>query len=136
VSRPTLYDEELQAKADLYVDSAWKDFDGGEDIFPSVEALVDYLNVSERSIYNWRDAHPEFMQTLERLKRKQKRILQNKSAKNEYNATISKLILSVNHGMVEKTATDLTSSDGSMKPTSIELIGVLANEHSAPTDTE
>lgn len=39
------------------------------------------------------------------------------------------------HGF-NKTTLDHTSSDGSMKPTSIELIGVIADEQSTATDTE
>ena len=39
------------------------------------------------------------------------------------------------HGF-NKTTLDHTSSDGSMKPTSIELIGVIADEQGTATDTE
>ena len=143
MSRPTKYNEEIQELTDKYIDGDWKSFEEG-DAIPTVEGLMDYIytntdpkvHVVEKTIYNWKDANPAFLQSLERLKRLQKRVLQNETLRNNYNQSIGKVILAVNHGMIEKTATDITSSDGSMKPTSIELIGVIADEQSTATDTE
>ena len=46
----------------------------------------------------------------------------NGSLSGEFREKTATLALSSNHGLVIKTATDITSSDGSMKPTVIELV--------------
>ena len=47
----------------------------------------------------------------------------NGSLTGEFKERTATLALSSNHGLVAKTETDITSSDGTMKPTIIELVG-------------
>lgn len=119
--RPTKYSQKMLDKANEYVDGAYRD-DGS--VIPTVEGLANYLQVVVSTVENWGNDKnkPEFLGALKRLKQSQKLNLMNNALQGTYNPTIAKLILSANHGMNEKTETDHTSSDGSMKmPTSIVL---------------
>ena len=116
MGRPTKYNEDVQAKADEYVDN-FSEYNK----VPSQEGLAEYLGISDKTLYNWRDVHKDFLHTLERCKRKQAIELLDKGLTNEFNPTIVKLMLH-NHGYSDKVEQDVTSSDGSMKPTVIELV--------------
>ena len=100
---------------------------------PTMEGFVSFLNkyikteefqkdnpnygpLGVRSLLDWRK-HKEFSLSLDRIVEAQKKVLLNKGLSGEYNPTIAKLILSANHGMSEKTETDITS-----KGEKIELI--------------
>lgn len=116
LGRPTKYNEEMQAKADEYLATYTKD-----SVVPSVAGLSLYIDVPDSTIYDWKAKHPEFTGTLGRIKKKQEAELLNKGLTSEFNATIVKLMLH-NHGYSDKVEQDLKSSDGSMKPTVIELV--------------
>lgn len=83
---------------------------------PTIEGLALKLNVSRKTLYNWAEKHNAFLHTLEKIEREQKNRLLNKGLSGEYNSTIAKLILSSNHGMVERK--DLTT-DGKELPAPI-----------------
>ena len=51
----------------------------------------------------------DFLHALEKIENLQGKILQNKGLLGEFNPTITKLMLSANHGMREKS--DITSDD-------------------------
>lgn len=70
---------------------------------PTMKGFAKYINVPERTLYDWKAIHPEFSQSLEKIKTEQHDRLINMSLGNEYNSTISKLILSSNHGYAERT---------------------------------
>jgi hypothetical protein len=70
---------------------------------PTIEGYSMYINVPLYTIYTWRDKHPDFKQALELINAKQKQVVTAKGLSNEYNSTIAKLILSSNHGMSERT---------------------------------
>lgn len=61
-------------------------------------------------MHEWASKHPEFSDSLEKLKKLQKSVLVQKSLSGEYNSTIAKLILSANHDMVEKKEIDHTTA--------------------------
>jgi hypothetical protein len=114
--RPTKYNEAMQEKADDYLTTYQKD-----SVVPSVAGLSLVLDLSDSTIYDWKAKHPDFSRTLRNIKKKQEAELLNKGLTSEFNATIVKLMLH-NHGYSDKVEQDLKSSDGSMKPTIIELV--------------
>jgi len=69
---------------------------------PSVAGLAIYLDLSKDTIYAWAREYPEFSYALEKVSRLQEQKLMNGSVAGTYNSTISKLILSSNHGYREK----------------------------------
>lgn len=118
--RPTDYNEEVQAKADAYVNGGFAD---AGDIVPSRAGLALELGLSRNTLTNW-EKHPAFLSTLERVAHLQERISLNGGLKGDLNSTIVKLLLA-NHGYSDKVQQDNVSSDGSMTPgpTMIELVG-------------
>lgn len=117
VGRPTKYNEGMQAKADQYVAHP-EDFD---DVVPTAAGLSLVLGVNKDTLYEWAKHHEIFSDTLKALNNVQEKRLVNGSLMNDYNATISKLMLA-NHGYREKSEVDNKSSDGSMTPTVIERV--------------
>ena len=69
---------------------------------PSIAGLAIYLDLSKDTIYAWKEEYPEFSYALEKVSRLQESKLLNGGVSGTYNSTISKLILSSNHGYREK----------------------------------
>jgi hypothetical protein len=116
MARPTKYNDEMQEKADAYLEKYKTD-----SVVPSAIGLSLYLDISDSTLYDWKDKHDAFSRTLEKIKKRQASELINKGLTSEFNPTIVKLMLH-NHGYSDKVEQDLKSSDGSMKPTVIELV--------------
>lgn len=76
---------------------------------PTIVGFAIYLDVSEKTLYNWADAHSKFKAALSKIKSEQKQRLINSGLSGSYNSTIAKLVLSSNHGMKERV--DNTSDD-------------------------
>jgi len=76
---------------------------------PTYEGLSLALNVNIDTLMEWKSVHPEFSESLGKVKKLQKEVLVAKSLSGEYNSTIAKLMLSVNHDMVERKEIDHTS---------------------------
>jgi len=114
--RPTKYNKEIQAKADDYVENF-----SDHNKVPSIVGLALYLKLNPDTMYDWRDKHKAFSETLATCKQTQEVVLLDKGLTNEFNATIVKLMLH-NHGYSDKVEQDLKSSDGTMKPTIIEIV--------------
>lgn len=92
--RPTDYSQAILDLAEDYIVS-YKDL--YEDAIPSIAGLACVLGVSKSTVYLWRDIHPEFSDTLNRILTKQERDTLNGGVTGVFNPTISKLVLS-NHG--------------------------------------
>lgn len=118
VGRPTKYSDDIQAKADAYVDGG---FIESGDVVPSRAGLALELRVSRETLTNWEKVHPEFLGTLERLSWLQERISLNGGLKGELNSTIVKLLLA-NHGYSDRQEIDHTTKGEAMQPTRIELV--------------
>lgn len=119
--RPTKYTDEIQQKADQYVEYAYMEMG---DVVPSQEGLAEYLELSRSTICLWATdgEHLSFSDTFDRLKSKQARLLINGGLSSDMNSTIAKLMLH-NHGYSDRTENrnDHTSSDGSMTPSVVVL---------------
>lgn len=110
--RPTKYREELCGKVSEYISTCTDKTDRNGKIhvhIPTMEGLSQYLDVDRTSLFEWGKQHPPFSYSLEKLLAEQKKRLLNMGLSGDYNSTIAKLILSSNHGMNEKTETDITS---------------------------
>lgn len=95
---------------------------------PTIGGFSLFVNVPERTLYDWRDAHEEFSQSLAKIVKEQEKRLLDNGLSGDYNPTIAKLILSSNHGYKEKS--DVTSDN--------KAIPILANvyaEKSGQSDT-
>ena len=119
--RPSEYREIYISKVDEYLATCEDEYTGiGKDglrlkvKLPTIEGFAQYLDVSKKSLYNWRDQHEEFLHALERIELEQKQRLLNCGLSGDYNPTIAKLVLSANHGMAEKSETDITSGGKSL----------------------
>lgn len=101
IGRPSEYNETILQRTQEYMES----YEQVGDAIPSVAGLAVFLEVSRKTIYNWADAHPEFLHILDQLLAKQEKTLFDKGLKNEFNSTITKLALG-KHGYSEKLETD------------------------------
>lgn len=101
MGRPTKYNEELQAKADYYVENH-REFD---DLVPSMAGLCCMLKISRGLAFVWRDQHPDFAETLEDINARQHKMLITGGLSSNMNPTITKLMMS-NHGYSEKQAVE------------------------------
>ncbi len=69
---------------------------------PSAAALAGFLNVTKSTLYDWAEKYPDFSYALKRVHEEQERRLLDCGLNGNYNSTISKLVLSSNHGYREK----------------------------------
>lgn len=102
--RPTDYDPSFVQKADEYLTSGWK-----KDVVPSRQGFAQFLGFTKPTILEWAKKYEEFSYALEKIDDEQYRILQNQGLAGTFSSTITKLMLSGNHGIREKT--DVTSDD-------------------------
>lgn len=124
--RPSKYNAATQKKADGYV----TELPDGQ-VVHTVEGLADYLDVHRDTLYAWRDQHPDFSDTLDRVLKKQAVSLINNGLAGEFNSAIAKLMLA-NHGYRERSEVDNKSSDGTMTPQKIENIIVRPGDANYP----
>ena len=119
VGRPSKYDPIFIDKVDEYLKQcadSYKAVNTGDKVImklevslPMIEDFAEYIEVSVESIYNWEKEYPEFLQATNKIRSRQKKVLINKGVSGEYNPFITKLVLSANHGMRERS--DVTSDD-------------------------
>ncbi len=121
--RPSMYDPAFCDKADEYLQTCQDSYDefhktrgDKSDTYerqivvklPSHERFAQYLKVSREVIYKWAREYPDFKEALDRITAEQKSRLMENGTAGSYNSTITKLILSANHGMNEKTESEVT----------------------------
>jgi hypothetical protein len=82
------------------------------DTVPTIEGLCDELKISKQCCYEWQAAHPEFGDACKRILVKQGRLLQSGGLEAKFAPVITKLMLSANHGMAEKTDNEQRISGG------------------------
>jgi len=126
IGRPTEYKTFYCDKVDEYLESQQdeevevvkqRNQEKGYEIYdnklkvklPTKEGYARFIGVTKKTLYNWANEHEEFLHALEKIEIEQKQRLIDCGLSGEYNSTIAKLVLSSNHGMSDKTETDLTS---------------------------
>lgn len=115
--RPSKYNDEIQTLADRYI----FEYQSQDDVIPSAAGLCVWLGISRPTLHEWDKKYPAFSNTLDAIRSLQEKAALNKGLTGEFNSTIVKLVLA-NHGYSDKLQQDVTSSDGSMSPTRIELV--------------
>jgi len=113
--RPTLYRPEMPDEALQYARGGYLEHNH---TLPTIEGLAEVFEVTVSTVKNWGNDEdkPEFLAALEILKGNQKRDLMERALVGDYNSTIAKLILSANHGMIERTAKEHSGPDGGAIP--------------------
>lgn len=120
MARPTKYNDEIIEKAEDYI----KNYKALGDEIPMVDGLALELGIHRDTVNDWERKYPEFSDIVRTLMTHQGRKLMNGSLNGEFREKTATLALSSNHGLVTKTAQDITSSDGSVQfPTRIEIVG-------------
>lgn len=115
--RPTIYDEKKTCAAALKYLEGCVDEDhvrvkseGGQTTsfdnsvkvrLPSIEGLSIYLNITRQMVYEWKEAHGEFGDIVNKILAEQAERLLNNGLSGTYNASIAKLILT-KHGYVDR----------------------------------
>lgn len=119
-------DEEVQVVKQSNSEKGYEMYDNKLKVkLPTIEGFARYIGVSKKTLYNWRDEHPEFLHALEEIEAEQKERLLNMGLSGDYNSTIAKLILSSNHDMKEKT--DVTTQGEKISNESKELVDKALN---------
>ena len=123
--RPTLYSDQMHQSAIDYVRGG---YETEEHPFPSVVGLAVTLNVAKSTLYKWVDdkrtgENGEFSDTLDQCLDFQELKVMNGSIKNEFNPTISKLVLA-NFGYHDKQDSTLSAPGGGPVESIFEFIPV------------
>jgi hypothetical protein len=123
VTKPTKFTPELLAKIDVFFSEAVPT----NMRIPTIEGLCLKLDISRETVYQWAKEHKEISDTLEKIRVKQKEYLTEVGifGGKEINSNIVSLFLKANHGMVEKSAVDVTSGG---KP--IPILGHVSTDNS------
>ena len=120
MARPSKYNDKILEKAEDYI----KNYIKYGDEIPMIDGLALELGIHRDTVNDWEKKYPEFSDIVRTLMTHQGRKLMNGSLSGEFRERTATLALSSNHGLVAKTETDITSSDGTMKPpTIIQLVG-------------
>ena len=135
--RPTDYKPEFCVDVDVYIlnnQDVWGEFhktrgvnsDGYERIvkvnLPTREGFAARLGFPRQTLDNWSKDHVEFFDALKKIDAEQKQRLIQEGLAGNYNSTIAKLLLSSNHGMAEKTESDITSGGEKITGIVIEFV--------------
>lgn len=127
-TRPSEYKPSYIKKIDIYLKGCkdkwdkWQKTFGKVDTYervklvklPSIEGFADFLNVSRKTIYNWQKEHEDFAEACDKILSQQKQILIANGLAGTYDSTITKVMLSHNHGMRE--GIDATTNGKEIKP--------------------
>ena len=96
--RPTKLDDEAVEKANAYLDGGWQELGHAT---PHIAGLAPHLNVSRKTLYNWKESNEEFLHILDRLLAIQESELWNKGLQGEFQPTLVKLMLT-KHGYSDR----------------------------------
>ncbi len=124
--RPTVYGDNILKMARGYL-TTFKDMG---DVVPSIAGLACVLGVTRETCRAWGNDpdKAEFSAILGELAQRQERELLNNGLAGNFNAPITKMMLTT-HGYSDRVEQDMTSSDGSMKPQQIIIRAADANSN-------
>lgn len=126
--RPTKYNGTLPERVDLFIQKCIS-----EDKLPTHAGLAVFLKISKATVEVYAKKYPEFQDSLSILNARQEEMLVNRGLKNEYNSTITKLMLSSNHGYKERH--DTTTDGKPLQPAIVNFNDVIKpGEEGNPED--
>lgn len=103
-------DEEVQVVKQANTEKGYEMYETKVKVrLPTIEGFARFIGVNKTTLYEWEKDHPLFSNALEKIRQEQQERLLDNGLSGDYNSTIAKLILSSNHGMREKSETDITS---------------------------
>ena len=114
--RPSEYKESYCDDVNAYLSA----YESRGQTIPTREGFCEFIGSTKPTILRWAEAHDEFRYALEKIDTQQALRLQNKGLLGEYNPTITKLILSANHDMKEKS--DFTSDNKAIPPLLVKFL--------------
>jgi len=118
--RPTIYNEKLVEEARKYVDGGWQE---AGDPVPSVAGLACEIGVNRETLRLWsKDESNDFFGILNEIMQIQERSLLKGGLQGDFNPSITKMMMT-KHGYSDRVEQDLTTSDGSMRPTIVIIKG-------------
>lgn len=131
--RPRTYGPGILIKARRYVNAKYPN---AEEVIPTVEGLSLYLGVARDTIYEWAkdESKRQFSDTVKTLLVKQGKTLMNGGISGNFNSTITKLMLSSNHGMRERM--DVTSDDKVLPAPVTHMLDKVYGNHSDKSAAE
>lgn len=120
MARPTLYTKKLVKEAWKYVNGGWQE---AGDPVPSVAGLACEIGVRRETCHAWaKDENKEFSNILAEIAAIQERSLLRGGLHGDFNPSITKMMMT-KHGYSDRVEQDHTSSDGSMRPTTVIIKG-------------
>jgi len=109
--RPSKYDPKFCKEVDKYLKENIDLYENDKlkVNLPTTEGFSTFIGVTRSTLYEWEKEHEIFSDSLDKIVLEQKKRLLNSGLSGAYNSTIAKLVLSSNHGLSDKTETDVTS---------------------------
>lgn len=118
MARPTLYTKKLVEEAWKYVNGGWQE---AGDPVPSVAGLACEIGIRRETCHAWaKDENKEFSNILGEIAAIQERSLLRGGLQGDFNPSITKMMMT-KHGYSDRVEQDHTSSDGSMRPTTVVI---------------
>ncbi|MFH1613635.1 MAG: terminase small subunit [Planctomycetota bacterium] len=119
VGRPSKYTPDMPDRCRAYI----RNYASFGNRLPAQPGFGQSVGVSEKTVANWGKEHPEFLLALEELHSAQHQILLDKGLGCEFSSTITKLVLSSNHGYKERT--DTTSAGEKIEPKCVSFLDAM-----------
>lgn len=119
--RPTKYNDKMLKKAQNYLDTYKESMP-----VPTVVGLAKACGVATNTVYNWvKNGHAceKFLRIFTRVEQDQHEELIKHGLLGTFNPAITKMMLT-KHGYSDRQEIDHQSSDGTMRPTTITIVGV------------
>ena len=99
---------------------------GGYEVIPTLEEFCEIHDIPERTFIRWvteqKEEYPLLATEYAHMLARQKKILVEKGLTNVFNPQIVKFLLSNNHGMSEKTATNIDAKTDNKFEVNIKVI--------------
>jgi len=105
--RPKELNDAILKKAEEYVNGAY----ATDELVPTIVGLALYIDKRRQTIYEWAKENPKFSDIVGKVLEKQERGLLKGGLMGDYNASISKLMLT-KHGYSDKVESEISGPGG------------------------
>jgi len=105
--RPKELNDAVIAKAEEYVNGGYE----ADELVPTIVGLALYIDKRRQTIYEWAKENPKFSDIVGKVLEKQERGLLKGGLQGDYNASISKLMLT-KHGYSDKVENEISGPGG------------------------